>query len=261
MTTENPLSRAALVLASILSALLAGSPAAAEDEAAPGAADVIELEGATIGRLGDSSAATDVEFSDAERLLWVTEQLSNVTSPSRLEYAFTRSGSMGDGFEDSIQLEITRIKDDGMRSARVTFLTGERNQYVPPNENTNGNPLLGIYLQGDVYEMNRMTDGHWRYFHRRIKTAFAEAAEVSDVEVDYQGATVAAKRIRISPYADDPKRELFEEYADKTYEFIVSDEIPGYLYSVRTVIPGAEGDFSSPLVEEKLTLLDVSPLQ
>lgn len=237
------------------------SAPAAEDEEIDTNQDVIELEGATIGRFGVPVESADVELSEAESVLWLTDQLANVTKPSRLEYSFERSGTMGDGFSDSIQLDVTRIKEDGLRSARVNFFTGERHQYVPPNERTNGNPVLAIFLQGDVYEMNRLTEGNWRYFHGRIKRAFAENAQVSDVQVNFGGVPAAAKKVLIAPYADDPRRPQFEKYADKTYEFVVSDQVPGYLYSIRTLIPGQDPVNGQPLVEEQLTLVNVVGLE
>ena len=50
---------------------------------------------------------------------------------------------------------------------------------------TTVNPILKVYLQGGVYEMNRLTDPNgaarerWRYFQRRIKYALAESATVA----------------------------------------------------------------------------------
>jgi hypothetical protein len=259
MMIRNSISIVNLVL--LISAFALADVMAADEEGVDQSEDVIELEGATIGRFGVPVESGDTDFSEAETVLWMTDQLGNVTKPSRLEYSFKRSGTMGDGFSDSIQLDVTRIKEDGMRSARVNFFTGERHQYVPPNENTNGNPVLSIYLQGDVYEMNRLTEGNWRYFHGRIKSAFAENAQVSDIEVNFDGVSAPAKKVLITPYVDDPRRPQFEQYADKTYEFIVSDQVPGYLYSIRTIIPGEDPLNGPPLIEEQLTLVSVVDLE
>lgn len=204
---------------------------------------------------------TQQEISDAERLLWLTDQLGSIKSPMTLRYEFHRVSQLDDGFDDTVELEIVDVKPDGMKSARVEFFTGDRNQDVPPNENTNGNPLLAVYLQGDVYEMDRLTDGNWRYFHRKIKKALAESAEIADTEVEFEGERVPAKVVRIAPYVYDEKRDQFDEYADKTYEFIVSDGIPGYLYQIKTSIPGkpGPGGAAEPLVEETLKLVGAEP--
>ena len=65
-------------------------------------------------------------------------------------------------------------------------------------------------------------------------------------------------QIRIAPYVNDPKRPLFEEYADKQYTIILSEEIPGSLYQIRTVVPGKTEDgleMGEPLIEETLTFV------
>src|SRR5918996_1432864 len=109
------------------------------------------------------------EFSQAERLLWLTDQLENIDRKGRLKYQVTREGSLGDGFTDTVELDIVDVRRDGMKSATIKVLTGERSQYVPPSDNTNVNPVLGVYLQGDVLEMNRLTNGHWRYFQKLVR--------------------------------------------------------------------------------------------
>ena len=144
----------------------------------------LERQGVSIGGLSDDphQKREDVILSEAEELLWETDQLANIDKIGTVRYEFERKGTMDEGFTDSVELSITDIKDDGMKSAAVIFFSGDRNQSVAPNESTNGNPVLGVYLQGDVYEMNRLTEGSWRYFHKRIKFALADDAKI---ETDY----------------------------------------------------------------------------
>jgi hypothetical protein len=164
-----------------------------------------------------------------------------------------------------VQFNIQSVKDDGMKAATLEFFTGERRFEVPPAESTNVNPVLKIYLQGDVYEMNRLTDpdgesrDRWRYFQRRIKFALAESAEIKAVSVTFNGTDYAARMISFAPYVDDPKRSLFEQFADKRYAVVVSDDIPGYLYSIETIVPGASPE-AEPLIHEVLTLVGVEDL-
>ncbi len=223
----------------------------------------LEKQGISIGGLSDDPHAKreDITLSEAEVLLWETDQLSNIGKAGTVRYEFERKGQLDDGFTDSVELNITSVKDDGMKSAVVTFFTGDRNQDVAPNDNTNGNPVLGVYLQGDVYEMNRLTEGSWRYFHKRIKFALADDAIIELVKISVDGKEVNAKKVTFKPYENDPKRKLFEEYADKVYEVTVSEDIPGMLYKIRTIIPaiskeGKTAD-SAPMVEETLVYAGV----
>lgn len=248
------------VTSSVLSIMLAASTAATYAEEDKSEYQKLEDMGVSIGRMSDSpyQDKEEVQLSEAEILLWDTDQLKNISKPSVIRYEFERSSQLEDGFTDFVELDVYKIREDGMKSAAVTFFTGDRNQQVPPNENTNGNPVLGIYLQGDVYEMNRLTEGNWRYFHRRIKFALSEAAEVKPVSFTFDGKEYQGKQVTFAPYVNDPKRKLFEEYADKVYEVIVSDEIPGALYQIKTTIPAVKGqEEKGPVVEEVLVFAGV----
>ncbi|NNL99140.1 MAG: hypothetical protein HKO62_00225, partial [Gammaproteobacteria bacterium] len=136
---------------------------------------------------------------------------------------------------------------------------------VPPVEETDVNPVIKLYMQGDVYEMNRLTDTtgsareRWRYFQRRIKFALAEGAEVTPTTIEFNGKQFNGKQISFTPYTNDPNRDKFEEFANKRYVVQVSDELPGYVYKIETVVPGGI-EQSEPLVQETLQLVEVSPL-
>jgi hypothetical protein len=55
---------------------------------------------------------------------------------------------------------------------------------------------------------------------------------------------------------NDPHRNDFQKFADKTYEFILSDDVPGALYQIRTIIKNSTDPDKGPLVEEILTLIE-----
>jgi len=204
-------------------------------------------------------------FSEAERLLWTGDQLQAIEAPMTLEYRFKKSGTLEAGFEDKVVFTIHKVRPDGLKSASLAFFTGERQFPIEPEEATDANPVLKVYLQGDVYEMNRLTDPEgkarerWRYFQRRIKFALAEAADVKLVAFDFQGRRHEGKEILFAPYVKDPKRALFDRFANKVYRVVVSESLPGYLYEVTTLVPG-EGKDSPPLIAETLSLISARPL-
>lgn len=211
------------------------------------------------------SAATEeapTEFSQAETILWLTDQLKTIEGPAELVYEFERSGTFEPGFTDKVEFIVESVNDNGMKGASLNFFSGERRFEVPSVESTNVNPVLKVYLQGDVYEMNRLTDPdgeskeRWRYFQRRIKFALAQSADVEDVVVSFDGKEFPAKKVSFKPYVNDPKRKLFEPFADKTYSVTVSDELPGYLYRIDTVVPGSTPD-GEPLIKEVLQFVSV----
>ena len=211
-------------------------------------------------------AGEAVEFSEAERRMWMTDQLASIEEPMVMTYRFERGGSYEPGFEDTVEFTVSKVKDDGMKAASLNFFTGERNFPIPPVESTNVNPVLGVYLQGDVYEMNRLTDERgkakerWRYFHRQIKFALASEATVEPTTITFNGKTYEGHRITFTPYADDPHRDEFDRFADKRYKVVIADDLPGYLYEIETVIPGEGKDFDHPLIVETLKLESAEPM-
>ncbi len=214
-----------------------------------------------IGRMGES-AVVDVdefEFSPAERKLWLDDHLENVYKPTRLYYEFIKAGSYEEGFTDAVYLDILEVNADGSKNAVLEFFTADRQQEANRDNLTNitGNPVIGIYMQGDVAEMNRLTEGHWRYFQKRIKIAISENARIDPVNINFDGKLVEGEKITITPYVKDPRRKQFSEFADKRYEFIFSSQVPGTLYQIKTVIPDKSGADKGSLIEETLTLQNI----
>ncbi len=209
-------------------------------------------------------ASEHPRFSAAEKSLWLGDQLQAIKQPSSLRYSFQRSGSYEQGFTDVILFTVSKVKANGLKDGSLQFFSGDRNFPVPPAEDTDANPVLKVYFQGDVYEMNRLTDPdgqsqeRWRYFQRRVKLALAEAATVEPVTVEFAGARLDGKKISFQPYKDDPKRGEFEKFADKAYQIVVADALPGYLYSIETTIPGPPG--TPPLIHEVLKLEKVEAM-
>lgn len=217
----------------------------------------ISVQGATIGRMGDPVAIDpdEFEFSEAESKLWLNDHLANIDRPVRIYYEFLKSGSYEEGFSDSVYLDILKVNEDGSKDAALEFFTADRQQTSIPDNLTNitGNPVLGIYMQGDVYEMNRLTNGSWRHFQRQIKLAFSKEAIIEPVTFELDGKKIKGEKISISPYINDPHRQQFMEFSHKRYEFIFSDNVPGTLYQIKTIIPDNSSPDKEPLILETLT--------
>jgi hypothetical protein len=213
-----------------------------------------------IGSIEDSGMVDpeEYEFSNAENKLWLDKHLLNIEQPVRLHYEFEKTGSYEEGFVDDVYLDIVEINEDGTRNANLQFFTEEKTQKVSPSnvQKITGNPVIGIYLQGDVYEMGRLTDGGWKYFHRQIKLAIADNNESEPVTIKVAGKEYQGEKITIYPFEKINKKDRLKEFSDKRYEFILSDEIPGKLYQIWTMIDDPANP-SVPLLEEKLTLTNV----
>jgi len=214
-----------------------------------------------IGRMGEARGVDPeaFEFSSAERKIWLDDHLDNINSPARLYYEFVKAGSYEDGFTDSVYLDVIEINEDGSKNTTLDFFTQDRKQKAGV-ENLNfikGNPVIGIYMQGDVMDMNRLTEGSWRYFQRLIKFAISDDAKIETISIDFNGKNIEGEKITITPYVNDPRRRQFESFANKRYEFIFSKHIPGSLYQINTITPGSNGSDKEPLIRETLTLQNV----
>lgn len=205
---------------------------------------------------GPAAPENQQDFSVAERLLLMSDQLHTLKPPTTLSYRFRKSGSMEPGYSDSVTLKLARQPDGTCCQASGDFLSGEHRMQLPEVAQAQGNPVTLFFLEHDIREMQRLTKGSTVYFRKRIRMALYEAAQVSDARYTYKGKPVAGKEITITPYKDDPNRAKFEKLITKQYVFSLSDEVPGGVVAIRTLVPATAG--AGPLLEEELLLAQAS---
>ncbi len=200
-----------------------------------------------------SARADPTPISRAETLLFMTPHLKQLQPPSRLHYAFLKKGTLEQGFSDTVDVDITGEPDGGKKGV-ARFLSGERQVQYPEVEHAEGNPVLLFYLEREIREMSRLTGGRPDYFKKRIRTALAESAQIKDVEIHFDGRTMRAQQITISPYDSDPLRGRFERLSTKQYVFTICEAIPGLVYEMRGVVAAAGGSSKDEaVIDETLT--------
>ncbi len=202
--------------------------------------------------LAPARAVEPSEFSQAERLVFTERHLNNVSVPGSLRYSFVKSGSLESGFTDEVRLDVKRAAT-GCCVVAGNFLSGEREVKLPDIAEAESNPVILYFLERDIREMERLTKGKSAYFRKRIRMTMAENASVRATKVNYNGREVAAQEVSIAPYENDPLRSRFERYAGKRYTFVLANAVPGGVYRVSTVLPGALPS-DAPVMEETLTL-------
>lgn len=190
-------------------------------------------------------------YSPAERLLFMSEPLPALKPPLTLNYRFQKSGTLEPGYEDRVAIDLRAAADGSCCAVAGRFLSGERAVMLPDIEQAKSNPVLLYFLEHDVRDMNRLTKGSAAYFRKRIRLAIADDATVRDVALTYQGRTIAGRLIEIEPYRNDPTRQRYARYAEKTYQFYVSDAVPGGIYGMRSVMRSATAS-EPPLVVEQM---------
>ena len=187
----------------------------------------------------------EIPYSEAQMMLFKRPHLANIGQPTDINYKFTQAGTHTgtDEFTDSAIAHITKTHQDGTRDLSFDFLTGEREETYPDIDGFRGNPMIMLFLEWDVGKMED-TPGAIRsgnYFRNKLRVGFWKYSEVEDIEVTYGGSNYKGKRILVHPYGNNESdRELASIFADKEYEFILVDEIPGELYQISTKVLTAE---------------------
>lgn len=209
-----------------------------------------------LGLATPGSGAQD-SLSEAETLLFQTDHLKNVPASATLVYAFRKTGSAETGFDDTVEIRI-RV-GGGAKRVSVVFLTGERKIAFPEVAHAEGNPVLLYFLEREIREMERLTGGKPGYFRKAIRMALARSARVTKTELSFGGRGLAASEVTAIPYAEDPLKDRIGKYAAKTYVFLLSADVPGGVYSVRSVAPPPAGALNeAPLIEERLNFVRVA---
>jgi hypothetical protein len=196
--------------------------------------------------------------SEAEQRLFLDGHLANLPDKAAVRYDYAKTGTLEPAFADRVRLEVEK-RPQG-RYAHVDYLTGDNAFFLPDIESANGNPVILSFLERDVREMERRTGGRANYFRRRVRLALAEEAQVDQVTVDLDGQPVAAVRISIRPYLDDPLESRFRAFSGKVYFFTICPKVPGMVYELRTEVRdrGAPPE-AAPLVVEQLVYAGAEP--
>ena len=201
-------------------------------------------------RAGEPPAAAD--------LLFDTPYLSRLAPGITLAYDFSHRDSnpalLGPAFDDRIELKLAPEADASTRTAVVSYFTGERHRAAGPFPGMTGNPIVMLFLEQDVLAMSHVLRGNPRYLRNRLRTELNEAAQVEPQRFRFEGRDIEGWKISLEPYATDPNRVRFREFAEKRYEFLVGDAVPGGIYEIRTVTPQAD-ETRPALLEERLTLV------
>lgn len=210
---------------------------------------------AAVGAQPVPAPAGPPDYSAAERLLFLSKQMTGLAPGAALHYRFERSGSRDAAFADDVQVTLSRRPDGSCCVGRGEFLSGERRVALPDVDDPDGNPVVLHFLEHDIRDMQHATQGAAAYFRKRIRMALYQGASVVPVNVQYQGRRVAAQQIAFLPYQDDPNRARFESYVLKRYVFTLSPDVPGGVVQMSASVPGSG---TTPLVEDVLTLQGAS---
>lgn len=222
------------------------------------AALLLALSAAAVSAQGqvqpESPPAAAPEPSEAEQLVFMRTPLATMKPPTKLVYAYRYEGStVATPVDDRAILEL--LPDSGGKCCNVKadFLTGPRRVNLPLIEQARGNPVVLFFLEREVRRLNELTKGSANHFRKRIRLALVDQAKVSPREFNYAGRTVKGSEVRVQPFLLDPNRPRYEKLAQTEYVFLLSPEVPGELFEIRSTLPAATAG-AAPETVERLTL-------
>lgn len=200
-------------------------------------------------------------YSMAEKHLFMNDHLKGLPAKGVvLSYRFVKSGSFEAPFEDKVTEEVGApdpAPDNG-RTVKLEFLSGAHKVDLPQIDNAKGNPVIMGFLERDVREMNRITGGggtQGAYYKKRLRMAMVDSKDSHRVNVKWNGKEIDAEEFTLDPYKDDPARVRYARFANKTYTFVVSDQVPGGVYSISSVMRDPSVT-SKIMIQETLTLTE-----
>jgi hypothetical protein len=210
------------------------------------------------------AAATDESAPSAQSLLFDATYLEPLSAPSRLVYSFRhKTGDperFGKAFEDEVALQLSNSPGGsaGQKDVMVDMFTGDRERLVGPLTRVSGNPIIMMFLERDVSQMNMHVGGQPIYYRNVIRLAFREKAKLEPATFSWDGKEVRGTKITIQPFLGDPHAERLQFFQSKTYEFIVSDAVPGGIYEVHSTMADNRPDATAPALDTTLTLKGIA---
>jgi hypothetical protein len=207
-------------------------------------------------------AVAPADFSAAEVRLFMSDHFKALPArPAVLAYHFAKSGAFEAGYDDKVTIELGSpdAKQENARSAKVEFLSGAHKVELPPLDAVKGNPAILGFLERDIREMSRITGGGGTggaYYKKRLRMAMVETRESKPVTIKWGGKELKADEFVVDPYKDDPARARYARFANKIYTFVMCDQVPGEVYSIRSVMREGSGTNGKTMIDESLTLTE-----
>lgn len=199
-----------------------------------------------------ASAQDGDTYNKEQILLFGTYHLENVTSPGVLHYDFQQSGSINHEIEDQVTLAITRVNENGSKNLSTEFLSGDNRRDFNDMPDFNSNPLIMYFLQWDVEQMDASSGISHNHYRRLLRSAMSSGIRSEEVVVNHAGRTLEGQKVFFEPLAGSEYQDKYGDHIKKRYEFILAESIPGYIYSISTLVPG-EKSGDEPLGYTRLT--------
>jgi hypothetical protein len=197
------------------------------------------------------------EPSAAERLVFQQDHLANTRQPGALRYVYVEEAEGKPRVTDRAVITLSQGAAGACCDVHGDYLSGPLAVNLPDIPQARGNPVVLYFLEGEVRRLQRTTNGQAAHFRRRIRQSLVDAATVSDTTIRWGAKDVPARLVRIAPFADDPFRSRFEDQAATEYTMLLSEAVPGGVYQLRALLPGASAG-AAPRASRTLTMAETN---
>lgn len=214
------------------------------------------------GLVSAAHAAPD-KGPTAVDLLFNTKHLDSVKKGDVVNYKFKREvqdmRNGGDPFEDDIVIKITGETPENAKNVKLNIFTGDRARAGIETPGMTGNPMLIWQLNRCVASYSKVAGGSPMYLKGKIREALGKDAKVETAQFEIDGKTVDGHKVTIVPFANDPAKNRMNGYENSIMEFLVSNQVPGYLYAMKAnYFSNGKG---TPKIQESVTFTSLGEAQ
>lgn len=209
--------------------------------------------------LGLSTAlpATDDAAQTAQTLIFDAPHLKSTQAPSDIYYSYSFTNqdekTFGKSYQDTVRLHIADAKPETPgKDATLHLYTGERQREPLQFADRLANPVILMFLEQDLWHMRQRIGGEINYFKGRVAAALRDNVKVETASAKVAGRDVPMTRITVKPFEKDPNAARLQAYTTKTYEFVISNDVPGQVLELKTTVYDPAAKEGKPLIQETL---------
>jgi len=208
------------------------------------------------GTLPAAAPSAAGDGGTAEAVVFRPGFFARIPVPTTLIYRYRlESELMREPYISRVRVEVRGQDADGTKRVWLDMFDGPNHRRFGPVPAVDQNPVILALLQKDVATMRNLSGGAKGYFQQQIRRAFTRPPDlVEPITVRLGERQVAATRVRLVPFRNDPAIVRFSKFRDKRYEFVVSDAVPGGLYRMTIEVPDPERP-DRPVLREVLTFV------
>lgn len=159
-------------------------------------------------------------------------------SQNTLVYDRLVSGAADKQRDGSFSIGLKVKADD---KVTMTLYQGKRSRGLGEYPASVGNPVIMYFLESVLADIAAQSGGSPFYMRNRIKEALLKDAQIVPVKRQYRNRDVAAREVTIRPFLKDKARERMGRFSELALTVTVSEEIPGWYYSLVATVPAATG--------------------